>query len=69
MYMGMDLTQDYNMTEAPLSQRDGDVNSGEGNGKKRMIVTDRTHQSEVGYWKNADYMYAICKYIVAKSNA
>ena len=67
MYMGMDLTQDYNMTEVPLSQRDGDMNSGQGDGKTRMQVTDRVHQSEVGYWKNADYMYALVKYIVAKS--
>ena len=69
MYMGMDLTQDYNMTEQPLSQRDGDMNSGQGNGKTRMYITDRVHQNEVGYWKNADYMYALVKYIVAKQNA
>lgn len=69
MYLGMDLTQDYNMTEVPLSQRDGDVNNGQGNGKTRMQVTDRVHQNEVGYWKNADYMYALVKYIVAKSNS
>jgi len=69
MYMGMDLTQDYNMTEVPLSQRDADVNNGQGNGKTRMQITDRVHQSEVGYWKNADYMYALVKYIVAKSLA
>ncbi len=67
MYMGMDLTQDYNMTEVPLSKRDGDMNSGAGDGKTRMQITDPIHQSEVGYWKNADYMYAILKYIVAKS--
>lgn len=65
MYMGMDLTQDYNMTAVPLSQRDGDVN----NGKTRMQVNDTVHQSEVGYWKNADYMYALVKYITAKSLA
>ena len=67
MYMGMDLTQDYNMTEVPLSKRDGDVNNGSGDGKTRMQITDRVHQNEVGYWKNADYMYALVKYIVAKS--
>lgn len=64
MYMGMDLTQDYNMTEVPLSQRDADVNNGQGDGKIRMQINDRTHQNEVGYWKNADYMYALVKYIV-----
>lgn len=69
MYMGMDLTQDYRMNEVPLSQRDGDINNGEGNGKTRMQVIDTVHQSEVGYWKNADYMYALVKYIVAKQNA
>lgn len=69
MYMGMDLTQDYNMTEVPLSQRDGDMNNGQGDGKTRMQITDRIHQNEVGYWKNADYMYALVKYIVAKSLA
>ena len=69
MYMGMDLQNDYTMTEVPLSARDGDVNSGSGNGKTRMQITDRVHQNEVGYWKNADYMYAVVKYIVAKSLA
>lgn len=67
MYMGMDLTQDYAMKTLPLSQRDADANSGTGNGKTRMQITDRVHQNEVGYWKNADYMYAIVKYIVAKN--
>lgn len=65
MYMGMDLTQDYNMTEEPLSSRDGDLNTG----KTRMLITDHVHQNEVGYWKNADYMYALVKYIIAKSLA
>ena len=68
MYMGMDLQNDYVMTEVALSKRDGDMNSGNGNGKTRMQITDNVHQNEVGYWKNADYMYAIVKYIVAKSN-
>ena len=67
MYMGMDLTQDYRMNEVPLSQRDADINNGEGNGKTRMQVIDTVHQSEVGYWKNADYMYALVKYITAKT--
>lgn len=67
MYMGMDLTEDYNMEEVPLSKRDGDVNNGQGDGKTRMRITDRVHQNNVGYWKNADYMYALLKYIVAKS--
>lgn len=67
MYMGMDLRNDYNMTEVPLSARDGDANGGTGNGKTRMQITDHVHQNEVGYWKNADYMYAIVKYIVAKN--
>ena len=69
MYMGMDLTQDYRMNEVPLSQRDADVNNGEGDGKTRMQVIDTVHQSEVGYWKNADYMYALVKYITAKALA
>lgn len=69
MYMGMDLTQDYGMTEVPLSKRDGDVNNGEGNGKTRWLISDHIHQSEVGYWKNADYMYALVKYIVAKQSS
>jgi lysophospholipase L1-like esterase len=67
MYMGMDLKNDYNMTEVPLSKRDGDLNNGSGNGKTRKNIADGVHQSEVGYWKNADYMYAIVKYIMAKS--
>lgn len=69
MYMGMDLTQDYKMNEVPLSQRDGDMNNGDGDGKTRMQIVDPIHQSEVGYWKNADYMYALVKYITAKALA
>jgi hypothetical protein len=61
MYMGMDLQNDYNMTEVPLSARDSGTTN-----KTRKKVVDGTHQNEVGYWKNADYMYAIVKYIMAK---
>ena len=35
------------------------------NNKKRIKVSDVMHQNEIGYWKNADYMYAIVKYIIA----
>ena len=60
MYMGMDLENDYNITEVPLSVRDDGKNN-----KKRIKVSDVMHQNEIGYWKNADYMYAIVKYIIA----
>lgn len=64
MYMGMDLENDYNGTEVPLSARDGGKTS-----KTRFKISDNVHQNEVGYWKNADYMYAIFKNIIANENA
>ena len=64
MYMGMDLEHDYNGTEVPLSARDEGKTS-----KTRFKISDNVHQNEVGYWKNADYMYAIFKNIIANENA
>ena len=63
MYMGMDLEHDYNGTEVPLSARDeGKTN------KTRFKISDNVHQNEVGYWKNADYMYALVKNIIANES-
>ena len=63
MYMGIDLDEDYKMSEVSLSKWD-EVNN---TGKKRLVVTDPIHQSPTGYGKNADYMYNTLKYIESLS--
>ncbi len=59
LYVSMDLANDYSATEVPLSKRDGTLSTG----KTREQVTDHLHQNRVGYYKNADMMYCLIKYI------
>lgn len=55
MYINMDLENDYNFEEVPLSSRDVL--------KTRMKCVDPIHQSKIGYQKCADMMYYTLKYI------
>ena len=59
MYLNMDLENDYNFEEVPLSARD--------NTKTRLKCTDPIHQSSIGYKKCADVMYYTLKYIESLS--
>lgn len=54
LYLNIDLMEDYDLIEVPLSSRD-DV-------KTRLIPSDRIHQSIIGYKKNADIMYSTIIY-------
>ena len=58
IYLSMDMYNDYNYIEVPLSQRDAEFETG----KTRRKITDTMHQNAVGYSKNADYMFAIIAY-------
>lgn len=59
LYVSMDLANDYSATEVPLSKRDETLSTG----KTRKQVSDHLHQNRVGYYKNADMMYSLIKYI------
>jgi len=59
IYLSMDMENDYVMTEEPLSQWDGTYNTG----KTRFRITDKMHQNNVGYAKNATYMFSTLAYI------
>ena len=57
LYINMDLMEDYNFSEVPLSARD--------TVKTRKYPTDRVHQSTIGFQKNADTMYATIEYALS----
>ena len=59
IYLSMDYENDYNMETVPLSERDEYFSTG----KTRYHVLDTMHQSNVGYGKNADLMFATLSYI------
>lgn len=59
IYLSMDMDEDYPMEEKPLSYWDSEFETG----KTYKRVTDSVHQNNVGYAKNATYMFALLCYI------
>lgn len=58
-YLDIDLVNDYDVTEVPLSQADGVLNTG----KTRPYTADGIHQNNVGYYKFAQCMNGILEYL------
>lgn len=57
LYVSMDLVEDFDYTEVPLTARDTI--------KKRKMPNDRVHQNVVGFQKNADTIYATIQYALS----
>lgn len=55
LYLNMDLYEDYNLTNVPLSSEDTT--------KTRLMTSDGIHQNQTGFNKNANTMYYTIKYI------
>ena len=58
-YLDIDLINDYDVTNVPLSQADGVLNTG----KTRPYTADGIHQNSVGYYKFAQCMDGILEYL------